>query len=128
MRKLLLMCAMAVMLTGLLAACGGQNDSPRSVAKAAVSYMEKKDYKGYMSLTNATDQQKEAMVQMLEKVGKDGDSKGGLKSYEILDEEVDEAGGKATVSLKIVYENGEEKTEKMKMVKQDGKWYLSADK
>ena len=97
MRKVLVILAMVVCSMALLTSCG-QDNSPRGVAEAAVKCMAKKDFKGYMELTNATDQQKEGMVQLLEKVGKEGDSKGGLKSYEIVDEQVDEENGKATVT------------------------------
>ncbi len=127
MRKVLVILAMVVCSMALLTSCG-QDNSPRGVAEAAVKCMAKKDFKGYMELTNATDQQKEGMVQLLEKVGKEGDSKGGLKSYEIVDEQVDKENGKATVTVKVLYDNGEEKNNTMKMVKQDDKWYISAEK
>ena len=127
MRKVLVILAMVVCSMALLTSCG-QDNSPRGVAEAAVKCMAKKDFKGYMELTNATDQQKEGMVQLLEKVGKEGDSKGGLKSYEIVDEQVDEENGKATATVKVLYDNGEEKNNTMKMVKQDDKWYISAEK
>lgn len=127
MRKVLVILAIVVCSMALLTSCG-QDNSPRGVAEAAVKCMAKKDFKGYMELTNATDQQKEGMVQLLEKVGKEGDSKGGLKSYEIVDEQVDEENGKATVTVKVLYDNGEEKNNTMKMVKQDDKWYISAEK
>ena len=128
MKKVLVILTMVIMTMAVLTSCGSNDNTPRGVAEAAVKCMANKDYKGYMNLTDASDKQKEAMVQMLEKVGKEGESKGGMKSYEILDEQVDEENGKATVSVKILYDNGEEKTESMKMVKKDDKWLLSADK
>ena len=127
MKKLLMMFAVAAMMV-LTTSCGGHDNSPKGVAEAAVKCMANKDYKGYMNLTNATDQQKEAMAAMLEKVGQEGEQKGGMKKFEIVDENIDEENGKATVSVKIVYENGEEETKDMKMVKKDGDWLLSADK
>ena len=120
---------MCLMMMALMTSCGkGHDNTPKGVAIAGVECLADKDYKGYMDLTDASKEQKEAMTQMLEKVGKEGDEKGGMKSYEVVDEKVDEEAGTATVTVKIVYGNGEEKNNTMKCVKKDGKWLLSADK
>ncbi|MCK4678271.1 MAG: DUF4878 domain-containing protein [Bacteroidales bacterium] len=51
--------------------------------------------------------------------------KEGIKSIEIIEEEINEAGDKADVTLKIIYGNGEEDTETNKFVMEDGKWKYS---
>lgn len=119
----------ACLVMAVMTSCGSSHEnSPKGVAEAAVKCLADKDYKGYMNLTNATDQQKEAMASMLEKVGQQAEQKGGMKSHEIVDEDIDEEKGTATVTVKILYENGEEEENKMKMVQKDGEWLLSADK
>jgi ribonucleotide monophosphatase NagD (HAD superfamily) len=119
----------ACLVMAVMTSCGSSHEnSPKGLAEAAVECLADKDYKGYMNLTNATDQQKEAMASMLEKVGQQAEQKGGMKSHEIVDEEIDEEKGTATVTVKILYENGEEEENKMKMVQKDGEWLLSADK
>ena len=128
MKKVLVM-FVACLVMAVMTSCGSSHEnSPKGVAEAAVKCLADKDYKGYMNLTNATDQQKEAMASMLEKVGQQAEQKGGMKSHEIVDEDIDEEKGTATVTVKILYENGEEEENKMKMVQKDGEWLLSADK
>jgi len=128
MKKVLVM-FVACLVMAVMTSCGSSHEnSPKGVAEAAVKCLSKKDYKGYMNLTNATDQQKEAMAQMLEKVGQQADQKGGMKDYEIVDEDIDEEKGTGTVTVKITYDNGEEETNKMKVLQKDGEWMLSADK
>ena len=129
MKKILVMFTMCLMMMAVMTSCGSSHENtPRGVAEAAVKCLANKDYKGYMNLTNATDQQKQAMAQMLEKVGQQVDEKGGMKSYEIVDEQVDEEKGTATVTVKVVYENETSEDNKMKMVKKDGDWLLTTDK
>ena len=66
------------------------------------------------------------MALLREKGEKTMKEKQGLKSYEVLSEEISEDGNKATVEMKIVYGNGEEKTEKVKLAKNDkGEWRIT---
>jgi hypothetical protein len=51
--------------------------------------------------------------------------KDGIKSLEVIGEEINEAGDKADVTLKIIYGNGEEDTETNKFIMEDGKWKYS---
>ena len=46
----------------------------------------------------------------------------------IVDQEIDEEKGTATVNVKVTYGNGDTEENKMKMLKKDGDWVLSADK
>ena len=127
MKKILVMFTMCLMMA-VMTSCGGHENSPKGVAMAGVECLADKDYKGCMNLTDAKEEQKQMMTQLLEKVGKEGEQKGGMKSYEVVDEQIDEEKGTATVKVKVVYGNGEEKTNEMKCVKKDGKWLLSSDK
>ena len=128
MKKVLFAIAICFITMAALSSCSSHDNTPEGVAKAAVECLKAKDYKGYMDLTSATKEQKEAMTAMLQKVGKQTDEKGGVESYEIVDQEIDEEKGTATVNVKVTYGNGDTEGNKMKMLKKDGDWVLSADK
>ena len=128
MKKVLFAIAICFITMAVLSSCSGHDNSPEGVAKAAVECLKAKDYKGYMDLTSATKEQKEAMTAMLQKVGQQTDEKGGVESYEIVDQEIDEEKGTATVNVKVTYGSGDTEGNKMKMLKKDGDWVLSADK
>ena len=128
MKKVLFAIAICFITMAALSSCSSHDNTPEGVAKAAVECLKAKDYKGYMDLTSATKEQKEAMTAMLQKVGQQTDEKGGVESYEIVDQEIDEEKGTATVNVKVTYGNGDTEDNKMKMLKKDGEWVLSADK
>jgi len=65
---------------------------------------------------------------MKEKAGKELEKKGGLKSFEVLSEEIAEDGNSAVVKFKQVFGNGEESEDEQKMVKVDGKWLMDIGK
>ena len=48
--------------------------------------------------------------------------KDGVKTIEIIEEEINEAGDKANVTLKVIYGNGEEDTQTNKFVMENGEW------
>lgn len=126
MKKILAVFAMGLMMAALTS-CGGNANSPEGVALAAVECMANKDIKGYMDLTNATDEQKQAYTAMLnEKLSKHLDEMKGISKYEVAPNGVEIE--TANVKVNITYGNGETKTEKLKMVNKNGKWMLSADK
>ena len=58
------------------------------------------------------------------------DEKGGIKSYDIVSEEISEDGTTATVTANIKFGNGDEdKDYKIKMIKDDkGDWKISSGK
>ena len=128
MKKVLFAIAICFITMAALSSCSSHDNTPEGVAKAAVECLKAKDYKGYMDLTSATKEQKEAMTAMLQKVGQQTDEKGGVESYEIVDQEIDEEKGTATVNVKVTYGNGDTEDNKRKMLKKDGDWVLSADK
>ena len=128
MKKVLFAIAICFITMAALSSCSSHDNTPEGVAKTAVECLKAKDYKGYMDLTSATKEQKEAMTAMLQKVGQQTDEKGGVESYEIVDQEIDEEKGTATVNVKVTYGNGDTEGNKMKMLKKDGDWVLSADK
>ena len=95
----------------VMAACSGGN-SPSDVAKQAVKCIQDKDYDMLRSKAEST-----------------LDKKGGIKDYEIISETVAEDGKTANVEMKIVYGDGEEKNDVMKLRLDDaGDWRIDAGK
>ena len=133
MKKLFFSMFVAVV-TLTLWSCGSAN-TPSAVAEKAVKCIQKADYEGYVDLMNLkkTDEgnnEKEQLVALLREKGtKAMEKKQGLKSYEVLSEEISEDGNSATVKMKMVYGDGSEDTQDLKLVKNDdGDWRLTMGK
>ncbi len=135
MKKLL---GLATIIMAVMVLAGCSDNSPKGVAAKALDCVIDKDFDGYADLlylkgdgNEDIDARKKAVSSMMEgKYDKSIGKKGGLKSYEILGEEVDEDGEKAVVNVKLVYGNGEEKDgETVKLCKDDGgNWKVDAGK
>ena len=65
---------------------------------------------------------------MEEKAGKILEKNGGIKSIEIISEEIAEDGNSAVVKFKQIYGDDTEKEDSQKMVKVDGKWLMDVGK
>ena len=134
MKKLFFSMLVAVVALTLWS-CGPAN-TPSAVAEEACKCMQNEDYEGYadlMDLKKSDDGkgvEKEQLAALLrEKGSKTMEKKQGIKSYEVLSEEISEDGKSANVKMKIVYGNGDEDTQKMKLVKNDdGDWKLTMGK
>ena len=57
-----------------------------------------------------------------EKVAKEIESKGGIKSYEVIEETIAEDGKTAVVKMKIIYGDDSTKDSKYDLVLVDGAW------
>ena len=134
MKKLFIFMFVAVVALTLWS-CGPAN-TPSAVAEEACKCMQNEDYEGYadlMDLKKSEDGkgvEKEQLAALLREKGtKTMEKKQGIKSYEVLSEEISEDGKSANVKIKIVYGNGDEDTQKMKLVKNDdGDWKLTMGK
>ena len=133
MKKLFISMFVAVVAFTLWS-CGPAN-TPSAVAEEACKCVQNADYEGYVELmdlkeTKNQESEKEQFVAMLREKGtKTMEKKQGIKSYEVLSEEISEDGKSANVKMKIVYGNGDEDTQKMKLVKNDdGDWKLTMGK
>ena len=134
MKKLFFSMLVAVVALTLWS-CGSAN-TPSAVAEEACKCMQNEDYEGYadlMDLKKSEDGkgvEKEQLAALLREKGtKTMEKKQGIKSYEVLSEEISEDGKSANVKMKIVYGNGDEDTQKMKLVKNDdGDWKLTMGK
>lgn len=136
MKKILLvavMCLFAVMFSG----CGGAK-TPKDVAEKSIKCLKNKDYKGYVELVSLKDEAKmsseelkksrEQMAVLLEsKISSEVDKKGGIDSYVIGEETIDE--DEAKVKATIKYGDGSEKESTIKLKKnEDGDWKIDAGK
>lgn len=136
MKKILfvaVMCLFAVMFSG----CGGAK-TPKDVAEKSIKCLKNKDYKGYVELVSLKDEAKmsseelkksrEQMAVLLEsKISSEVDKKGGIDSYEIGEETIDE--DEAKVKTTIKYGDGSEKESTIKLKKnEDGDWKIDAGK
>ena len=111
--------------------CGPAN-TPSAVAEEACKCVQNEDYEGYVELmdlkeTKNQESDKEQLVAMLREKGtKTMEKKQGIKSYKVESEEISEDDKSATVNMKVVYGDGSEDTNKMKLVKNDkGEWKLT---
>ena len=143
MKKIFSFLAVAV-IAFFAVSCGGNKGAntgvkggPASIEKTIYAQLQKGNYAKAVeimveNLDNIKASSAEETAQMLsaftEKAKESNEAKGGVKSFEVLEEEISEDGLSAVVSTKIVYGNGEEKTETSKYVKKDGKWKLSMGK
>lgn len=122
---MILMLAMASVLV-LTTACGGSS-SPGELSVKMVKDIDNgnieaiKDafYNGGKELTEEEDQKISALVQYSVD---DMKKKGGLKSVEVVKEDINDEGTEAVVKLKVIYNNDIEDTQKYDYQKIDGVW------
>lgn len=125
---------LALTLVGL-AGCGNSN-TPSAVAEEAVGYIQDGKYEKYVDLLyvkegsdpKRTEQEKQMIAGLLQdKFEKTKEKNGGIQSYEVLSEEVQDS--TAVVQMKVVYGNGDEKEDKISLRKNsDGDWRIDQRK
>ena len=129
MKRILALLALAAIV--FVSSCKGggttKQSGPEAAAKAAVEAIKKGDIKAFINSYNLSDDDKATLSALIEeKLQKKIDEKGGIKSYEILDSNID--GDKATVKVKIYYNNGTDEESTFKLTNVDGKWLQEMDK
>lgn len=121
----------------IFSSCGsGGGSTPADAARHIMKLMQKGDYEGvvdhmHLQVKEGEDieAQKEMLVALMEeKAGKSMDEKGGLESYEVLEEEISDDGTSASVKVKSTYGDGSEDTQDMDFVKEDGNWLMEMNK
>lgn len=134
MKKILYLSLMAFM-SLLIASCS--NDSPSKALEHYMNAMIDKDFEevangiAYKEGLTPEEQQMahDRWVAMLQnKAEKSDEQQGGIKSFEVISEEISEDGNSATVTYKQVYGDGTEKEGTQAMVKRDGKWLMDVGK
>lgn len=136
MRKTILGFIAVVPMMLITWSCGTAN-TPTSVAEKALEYIQDKNYEGYVDLIqieekegqNIEEQKAQLTALISEKLGKTFDKKQGIKSWEIVSEELSEDGNKATVKVNITFGDDSTEEQKLKTIKDaDGNWKLDAGK
>jgi len=133
MRKLFSVLALAAVVL-FTANCGGGGNTPASIEKSMYTQMQKGNYDKVVKIMidnlDATKEQKAQFAAFFtsDKIKKEMEKGGGLKSFEIIKEEISEDGLSATVETKVINNNGDEDTKTTKYVKKDGKWLMSLNK
>lgn len=130
MKRVLTLLALAAVV--LVSSCKGGGNStklsgPEAAAKAALEAVKKGDMKAFVNTFNLSDDDKATLTALMEdKLTKELDKKGGIKSYEFVDTNID--GDKAVVKVKIYYNNDTEEESTFKFTNVDGKWMQEMDK
>lgn len=130
MKKILLF-AVAVFVMTLMTACGGTSSTPSDGAKECVELMKAGDFKALVEKMHFDEsmsaEQQQGMKDLIvsmgnEKISKEIEKKGGIKSYEVIEETIAEDGKTAVVKMKITYGDDSTKDEKYDMALVDDTW------
>ena len=105
------------------------SSSPGDICKKFLKYTEKGNFDAVIALYSKeiTDEDKDDIIDMLEDGQEGMMEEGGIKTIEIIEENIIEAGDIATVKLKIIYVNEKEETLAFKLFMEDDKWKLSME-
>ena len=129
MKNLIKLLVTAVVLSFIFVNCGGGPSGPKDVVTESFKMMENGDKDGIKDLLST---QVKALVddkkldEGLENSFNEIKEKGGIANIEFLSEDIKDE--EATFKVKITYGDGTTKTEKSKVVKEDGKWKLGVSK
>lgn len=136
--KKLLYSFVAVAIALLVVNCGGKGgNSPSDIEKSLYTQMQNGNYEKFAELLmknldsdkEATAEEQSQFIKTFgEKAKQSTEAKGGIKSFEVVEEKIAEDGQSATVSTKVVFNDGTDKTETTKYVKKDDAWKISMGK
>jgi len=122
----------AIMVMGIAGSCGTQVDSPGETAKEFTELFADGKTDKAMKMINgydeASEEEQAKLGMIMAQAQTELDKKDGIKSVEILKEEMNEAGDKTEVTLKTIYGNGENEETTQKLVKVDGEWKIAMEK
>lgn len=128
----------AILAVILMASCS--SNSPKAVAEKSVKCIADKDYNGYVDLLYFSEKDKhdakefeegkqQLAALLKDKAEKTYSKKGGISSYEALNEEIAEDGKTANVKMKITYGNGTSEETGIKLRKDnDDNWKIDMGK
>ncbi len=130
--KKLLLCVVAAFAMVFSVSCGGGGNTPAGKAMEATGYIQDGDFKAYFGevyVKEGDDKAKKELDEMATMFEAKGEEllkeKVGIKSYELVEEKIDEKGETATVKIKITYGNGEVEDQNTKLKKNaNGEWKL----
>ncbi len=126
MKRFMILAAAVAAALFAAGACTTPN-TPEGVAKKAINALQKGDYDTYASTFDLSSSDQKMLAGLAEeKVDEQLQEKGGIKSFKITDSRVRE--DTATVTVHVVYKNGEEEDEHMSYVKVDNQWKQKMNK
>lgn len=113
--------------------CGDKaGNSPGATAKKFTELFADGKTDKAMEMINgyseASDEEKSKLNMFMAQAQSELEKKDGIKSVEVLEEEINEEGDEAEVKLKTTYGNGETEESEQKLVKVDGKWKIAMEK
>lgn len=124
MKKLMtitLVCAIAF----VIAACSSGGSEPKTVVEDYITALQKGNYQKALDYCDYTQEEKEKLVALLEEKAKQDDGQiMPLKSFEVIDQQIDEEAGTAVVTVSVTNDKDETNERKLSLVKHDGKWLL----
>ncbi|MBQ9559221.1 MAG: DUF4878 domain-containing protein [Bacteroidaceae bacterium] len=124
MKKLMtitLVCAIAF----VIAACSSGGSEPKTVVEDYITALQKGNYQEALEYCNYTQEEKEKLAALLEEKAKQEDGQlTALKSFKIIDQQIDEEAGTAVVTVSVTNDKDETNERKLSLVKHDGKWLL----
>ena len=119
MKKLISLAVVALALV-CMSACSSSS-GPEDVVKKAITALQKGNYDAFASTYNlSSEEQKQLSALAKEKISKSLENNGGIKSFKVTDTQIN--GDEATVKIHMVYKDGTEEDESMKLKKVDGEW------
>ena len=108
--------------------CGtSTSSSPGDISKKMIKNMEKGNVNAviaFYSKETTDEYNKDELTNSVKHSQKIIKEKDGIKSIEIIEEDIDEEGDEAEVKMRIVYGNGEEDVALYEFVMEDGKWKI----
>lgn len=113
----------------VITSCAGGN-TPSGVAKQTMQAMKDKNYDKLAELIyikdakseTAKEAREEIKALLKEKLSKMPDTDAQIKSFKVIDEEIDESGEKAVVTMRVEYDNGDvDEDSKIKLRLDDNK-------
>ena len=122
----------AIMVMSIAGSCGSQADSPGETAKDFTKLFADGKTDKAMKMINgfdeASEEEQAKLGMIMAQAQAELDKKDGIKSVEILKEEITAAGDKTEVKLKTLYGNGEIRESTQKLIKVDGDWKIAMEK
>ena len=120
------LCLAAIALSG----CSQDKTSEsKKVAETAIKALMKGDIKAYVDTYDLSDEDKAQLTSLLEgKLKPEIEKNGGIKSYEFVEEDINDEANTASYTVKLTYGDGTEKEETINLVKTDNGWKQKLNK
>lgn len=125
MKKILFIVVVCLVMVLALSSCGGAS-TPRETAEKAMKCRMNNDYEGFLRLTGMSEQEiKNNQEELKRLAAMQAGQEDCIKSYEIIEEKIDEEKGRASFIINVSYEKRGDNREIIKLEKsQDGQWLV----